>query len=205
MLDEVQKEFTRLVRNPNWYGKKPAMDEVIFRFYADANAEFQALKSGEIDALDGVPEQSYASIENDDTITGIAGNQGGFSELSMNSGLLVVAGRRQSCAEGQVKVRQAINYAIDRDLLVEKTLVGHGIPGTAIVPSADPAWDLKVPDGKAVQVRPRQGQGVARRGRLDRHQRRRRPRQGRQRVEVALLRSHRGRRRCRTPTSSPAG
>jgi ABC-type transport system substrate-binding protein len=34
------------------------MDEVIFRFYADSNAQFQALKSGEIDALDGVPEQS---------------------------------------------------------------------------------------------------------------------------------------------------
>ena len=51
MLGEVSKEFTRLVRNPNWFGKKPAMDEVIFRFYADQNAEFQALKSGEIDVL----------------------------------------------------------------------------------------------------------------------------------------------------------
>ncbi|MEY2401522.1 MAG: peptide/nickel transport system substrate-binding protein, partial [Ilumatobacteraceae bacterium] len=56
MLGDVQKEFTSLVRNPNWFGKKPAMDEVIFRFYADQNAQFQALKSGEIDALDGVPE-----------------------------------------------------------------------------------------------------------------------------------------------------
>jgi peptide/nickel transport system substrate-binding protein len=45
-------------------------------------------------------------------------------------------------------VRQAINYAIDRDLMVKKSLAGHGTPGTAFAPSADPSWDLKVPDGK---------------------------------------------------------
>jgi peptide/nickel transport system substrate-binding protein len=147
MLGDVQKEFTSLVRNPNWFGKKPAMDEVIFRFYADQNSQFQALKSGEIDALDGVPEQSYASIENGGEITGIAGNQGGFSELSMNSGCSSAPGDGHPALK-EIKVRQAVNYAIDRDLLVEKTLVGHGIPGTAIVPSADPSWDLKVPNGK---------------------------------------------------------
>ncbi len=153
MLDEVQDEFTRLVRNPNWYGKKPAIDEVIFRFYADANAEFQALKSGEIDALDGVPEQSYASIENSDTIAAIAGNQGGFSELSMNSGCSSSPGDGNPALKDK-KVRQAINYAIDRALLVEKTLVGHGIPGTAIVPSADPSWDLKVSDDQLYKYDP---------------------------------------------------
>ena len=79
MIGEVQKEFTRLVRNPNWFGKKPAMDEVIFQFYADSNAQFQALKSGEIDALDGVPEQSYATLKDSGNIEGIPGNQGGFS------------------------------------------------------------------------------------------------------------------------------
>ena len=89
MLDEVQKEFTRLVRNPNWYGKKPAMDEVILRFYADSNAQFQALKSGEIDAVDGVPEQSYATLDDSGNITGIAGNQGLFYELAMNTGCSV--------------------------------------------------------------------------------------------------------------------
>jgi peptide/nickel transport system substrate-binding protein len=153
MLGEVQKDFTRLVRNPNWFGKKPAMDEVIFRFYADANAEFQALKSGEIDALAGVPEQSYASLKDSKEITGIAGNQGGFSELGMNSGCSSSPGDGNPALTDK-KVRQAINYAIDRDLLVEKTLVGHGVPGTAIVPSADPAWDLKVPAGKLYKYDP---------------------------------------------------
>ena len=153
MIGEVQKEFTRLVRNPNWFGKKPAMDEVIFQFYADSNAQFQALKSGEIDALDGVPEQSFATLKDSGNIEGIAGNQGGFSEMAMNSGCSSSPGDGNPALTDN-KVRQAINFAIDRDLLVEKTLVGHGIPGTAIVPSADPAWDLKVPDGKLFKYDP---------------------------------------------------
>ena len=153
MLDEVTNEFTRLVRNPNWYGKQPAMDEVIFRFYADDNAQFQALQSGELDALDGVPEQSFASIENSDTIEAIAGNQGGFSELAMNSGCSSSPGDGHPALLDK-KVRQAINYAIDRDLLVEKSLVGHGTPGTAFVPAADPSWDLKVPDDKLYKYDP---------------------------------------------------
>jgi peptide/nickel transport system substrate-binding protein len=45
MVGEVQKDFTRLVRNPNWYGKKPAMDEVIFRFYAARSTHWTAFPS----------------------------------------------------------------------------------------------------------------------------------------------------------------
>ena len=141
------------MRNPNWFGKKPAIDEVIFRFYADANAQYQALKSGEIDALDGVPEQTYASIKSSDNIVGIAGNQGGFSELSMNSGCSSKPGDGNPALKDK-KVRQAINYAIDRDLLVAKTLKGYGKPGTAIVPSADPSWDLQVSADKMYKYDP---------------------------------------------------
>ena len=108
------------MRNPNWYGKKPAMDEVIFRFYADANAEFQALKSGEIDAVDGVPSSRTPARKQATTIAAIAGNQGGFSELSMNSGCSSAPGDGHPALKDKL-VRQAINYAIDRDLLVEKT------------------------------------------------------------------------------------
>jgi peptide/nickel transport system substrate-binding protein len=153
MFDSTSKEFTRLVRNPNWYGKKPAIDEVIFRFYADSNAEFQALKSGEIDAIDGVPEESFSTIKESDNIVGISGNQGGFSELSMNSGCSSSPGDGHIALTDK-NVRKAINYAIDRDLLVEKTLKGYGKPGTAIVPSADPSWDLKVDDAERYKYDP---------------------------------------------------
>ena len=44
MIDEVKSgEFVRLARNPNWFGKKPVMDELIIRTFADAESEYQAL------------------------------------------------------------------------------------------------------------------------------------------------------------------
>jgi peptide/nickel transport system substrate-binding protein len=153
MFAEHTKEFTRLVRNPNWYGKKPAMDEVIFNFYADSNAAFQALKAGEIDAMDDVPESAYGSIKSSDHIVGIAGNQGSFSELSMNSGCSSSPGDGNPALKDK-NVRMAIEFAIDRDLLVEKTLKGHGKSGTAFVPSADPSWDLKIDDSKRYKYDP---------------------------------------------------
>ena len=153
-LGEVKKgEFARLERNPNWWGKKPAMDEVILRHYADANAQFQALKSGEIDAVDGVPVNEFAAIKSSDNITAINGNQGGFSEMSMNSGCSSSPGDGNPALHDKL-VRQAINYAIDRDLLVAKTLKSYGTPGTAIVPSADPSWDLKVAADKLYKYNP---------------------------------------------------
>jgi peptide/nickel transport system substrate-binding protein len=154
-FDEMKKgEFVRLVRNPNWYGKKPAMDEVILRHYADRNAAFEALKSGEIDATDDVPVNQFAGIKGGTgNIVGINGNQGSFSELAMNSGCSSSPGDGHPALKDKL-VRQAVNYAIDRDLLVKKTLQGNGTPGTAIVPSADPSWDLKVAEDKRYKFDP---------------------------------------------------
>jgi peptide/nickel transport system substrate-binding protein len=155
MIGEVNKgEFVRLVRNPNWYGKKPVMDEVILRHYADRNAAFEALKSGEIDATDDVPVNQFAAIKGGSgNIIGINGTQGSFSELGMNNGCSSSPGDGNPALHDKL-VRQAINVAIDRELMIKKSLQGTGTPGTAIFPSADPSWDLKVPAGKEYTYNP---------------------------------------------------
>ena len=111
--------------------------------------------------IDGVPEQSFASIEEGDNIAAIDGNQGGFSELSMNSGCSSSPGDGHPALTDK-KVRQAINWAIDRDLLVEKTLNGlwqawhlTGAVRRSVVGSEGARRQV-------VHVRPRQGQGAAR-------------------------------------------
>jgi len=39
-----------LVANPKWYGKKPKLQKIIFRFIQDTNSEIQAMRGGEVDA-----------------------------------------------------------------------------------------------------------------------------------------------------------
>ncbi|MFM8002908.1 MAG: ABC transporter substrate-binding protein, partial [Actinomycetota bacterium] len=84
IIERKEGEFVRLARNPNWHGKKPKVDEVVFRFYQTAEAQFNALRAGDLDAIDDVPVQLFASVEAGEVqdLIGIAGNQGSFSELA---------------------------------------------------------------------------------------------------------------------------
>ena len=146
-VTEVKKgEFVRMAQNPNWHGKKPAMDEVIFRIYANSEAQFQALKTGELDAVDDVPIEIFTTLDPKGDIAPIAGNQGDFFELAMNSGCGTLGDGHPALKD--VKVRQAINYAIDRDLLIEKIVSGLGRRGAALPVSADASWysDLGLPE-----------------------------------------------------------
>src|SRR5262245_1210981 len=136
---EVKKgQFVRMERNPNWHGKQPVMDEVIFRIFANAEAQYQALNTGEIDAVKEIPPEIFTKLDPKGKIAPIRGNQGDFAELGMNAGCGTLGDGHPALKDP--KVRQAINHAIDRDLLVEKVLNGLGTPGSTLPVSAEPSW-----------------------------------------------------------------
>jgi peptide/nickel transport system substrate-binding protein len=159
-VTEVRKgEFIRMAKNPNWYGKEPAMDEVVFRIFADSSAQYEALNAGELDAVDDIPAQIFTTLDPDGDIAPIAGNQGGFTELAMNAGCGELGDGHPALED--VKVRQAINYAIDRDLLVEKVLNGLGTPGDALPVSAEPSWyDLGLGEGEGFTYDPERAKAL---------------------------------------------
>ena len=148
MIDEVKAgEYVRLARNPNWFGKQPVMDELIIRTFADPEGQYQALQAGEIDAVDDVPVQLFTKIEAGGDIIGVQGNQGGFEELGMNSGCSTELTTGHVALTDPL-VRQAINYAIDRDLLVEKSTNGLATATDSMSPSASRVWDYTPPEGE---------------------------------------------------------
>ncbi len=153
IVERKEGEFVRLERNPNWYGAKPDMDQVVFRFFADQESEFTALKAGDIDAVDSVPETLYSTLTPGGEIAPIGGNQGSFRELAMNAGCESGIGDGHVALK-DIEVRQAINWAIDRQLLLEKTVSGFGSVGLGIGTSASPAWDLEVPEAEQYKFDP---------------------------------------------------
>jgi peptide/nickel transport system substrate-binding protein len=135
-------EFVRMERNPNWWGPEPAMDQVIIRIFESSEAQYQALVAGEVDAIDEVPEEIFETLEEGDgAVAPVAGNQGGFIELAMNAGCMEFGDGHPALED--VRVRQAINHAINRQELVDRVLLGNGVPGTSIYPSASPEWDFE--------------------------------------------------------------
>ena len=57
-------QFIRLERNPNYYGEKPKIDELVFRVFQNQDSLAQALKRGEIDFADSLESNVFYSLEN---------------------------------------------------------------------------------------------------------------------------------------------
>jgi len=110
--------FARFVRNENWWGEEPNIDEIFFRFVPDDASQVNALKAGDGDvgtfiAFSDVPtlQESGLSI-----VTEPSGyNEGLFFVINEELGHPALL---------DVRVRQAIAMGIDRQSMTEDLLLG---------------------------------------------------------------------------------
>jgi peptide/nickel transport system substrate-binding protein len=144
VLEELKRgQYWRLKANPNYWGGKPYLDEVVFRLFNNADAMVAALKAGEIDAIHDVPTSSFKELEATDGIVAVQGQQGGFDELALNGGDGL---KKPHPALLDLRVRQAIAHAIDRQTIVDRVLEGLGTTSDAWSPSANPEWTPEIPE-----------------------------------------------------------
>src|SRR5918995_180207 len=52
-----------LVRNPRWYGPKPKLQRIVFRFIQDTNTQIQAMRGGEVDAIFPSPQTALTALQ----------------------------------------------------------------------------------------------------------------------------------------------
>ena len=69
MIERRKGEFMRFAANPNFYGGKPAVDEVVFQIYKNTDALGQALKKGEVDFADDLAANVFKSLAGAQGIT----------------------------------------------------------------------------------------------------------------------------------------
>ncbi|MBU2668149.1 hypothetical protein KOI35_32025 [Actinoplanes bogorensis] len=114
-----------LVPNDKYWGDKPKLDKVTFSFLPDTSAAFQALKSGQVDALYPSPQL--------DAINQIkAGLPGIQSQVDPQSGSLEAVWFNNAAAPfDSAAVRQAFSYAIDRKAIVQRIYGGLGVTQVA--------------------------------------------------------------------------
>lgn len=108
------------VRNPDYWGDTADFpyDELRFKKYADANAVLNAIRAGEVQVAYGAAD------------TADAAESAGLSVITAETNTVgIVLSDREGTmlpALGDVRVRQALNYAIDREAILSTVALGYG-------------------------------------------------------------------------------
>ena len=122
--------------NEKYWKGAPKIDKLNIKI-VDASQILSGLQSGEIDithhTMTAVPQEDFESIEALDNVEVVYG-----SPITHQSVFI------QTANIPDVKVRQALLYAIDREQLVEQLLKGHGEVVDGFLSSASPFYNADV-------------------------------------------------------------
>ena len=116
-----------VVRNPDYWEGAPSLEAVVFRPITDANTRLAEMLSGGIDLMVEVPPDSLASFAEDPNIQ--------VHEQSGPHLWFLILNTREGPFADQ-RVRQAVNYAIDKQALVKNVLQGTAEVAAGPIPPA---------------------------------------------------------------------
>lgn len=114
-----------LKSNPHYWDGPPKVSGVVFRFIPEKSTALSALQAGEIDWTDSIPTQRVKQLADDDSIHLAVTPSNDYWYLALNQA-------RKPWDE--VRVRQAIAYAIDRDAIVAATSYGTAAKNQLAIP-----------------------------------------------------------------------
>ncbi len=108
--------------SPNYYGAKPNLSRLVFRYYANLQAVFDGYRAGDVDGFGNLSLADEKRAEARDDLTMYTATRSRYTALFFNL-------RRDSgaIALSDKAVRQALMYAIDRQKLVQDVLGGDAI------------------------------------------------------------------------------
>lgn len=127
-VEYLPKERIVVERNPDYWGQKPKLDRITFRFYPDSNARRLALEAGEIDFAYEVPRPDVQSLR-DKGLKIMTSPVGAYEAMFAN-----IHGEPPHDLLGDVRLRKAVAYGIDREALVEQVLDGLATTDQTFVP-----------------------------------------------------------------------
>jgi peptide/nickel transport system substrate-binding protein len=121
-----------LEANEDYWRGRPALDRVIFRTVPEEGARMLSLRTGEADMVLLPTPSDLPGLEADPNFI-VEGAPGvGVFYLAFNLDMPIV---------DDVRVRQAIAHAIDRELIVEAILEGGGVLATSVI--GEPVFGYK--------------------------------------------------------------
>ncbi|WP_346105375.1 ABC transporter substrate-binding protein [Nonomuraea maheshkhaliensis] len=137
-VEHKKDQYVKLQANPNYWRGKPKIDELQVIFYDNPQAAVAGLKTGDIDLLGRMTPQEFEAIQNDANIEAWNTQGRRAAYLQVNHGATTTDDKPVGDghpALKDVKVRQALHYAIDKQKLVDEVQNGLAKPADgSIVP-----------------------------------------------------------------------
>ena len=138
MLKEwVRGSHMVMERNPNYYmAGKPYLDRIVAKFIPDATARVLALENGEVDyvSIYGLPASIVPDLRKNKKIVLFE-----HRNRVNYGGIMAHMNVRNEHLKSK-EVRQAISYAIDRKILVERAVGGLAEPASSPISSFHKPW-----------------------------------------------------------------
>jgi peptide/nickel transport system substrate-binding protein len=134
-----------LDRFDGYWGEKPGYATAIFQIIPEDSTRVAALQTGQVDLIAQVPPQYIKMLSSTSGLVVSQKLDGDSVNIKFNT-LPSQAGKPWA----NVLVRQAMDYAIDRDAIIQNVLLDGGQADTAIQPT-DAAW----PVAQAAGLKPR--------------------------------------------------
>ncbi|OQM77507.1 ABC transporter substrate-binding protein [Manganibacter manganicus] len=123
-----------LVKSDHYWGDPVFLDKVQFRIIPDPAAAVPAMLSGDVQAFPFFPPDAVSQLQDDPNLQVEVGSTEGETILAMNN---------KKKPLDDLKVRQAISYALDRQAIIEGASGGLGVPiGSHMSPSSKAYLDL---------------------------------------------------------------
>ena len=121
------KELT-LVPNPHWYGKKLTLQEIIRPYVPDPDTAYENYRQGQYDYTD-VPSDEYQAARDQEDFHEIGLLQTNYVGMNQDYGPLK-----------DLRVRQALALALNKQLIADRVLNGAATPTNHIVPEGMPGF-----------------------------------------------------------------
>jgi peptide/nickel transport system substrate-binding protein len=147
-LAEAKKDkWIQLVPNPDYpeeLGGSPKIDEFWYIFSQNMDSMVQDYKAGNLEAIVDWPASYYEDLGSQPGTTVSKAPAIGFVELGFNC--WDDPASRGNPLLLDVAIRQAVNYAIDKQSIVDTSMGGLAPAGTSLISPVQGIWHYEVPE-----------------------------------------------------------
>jgi peptide/nickel transport system substrate-binding protein len=131
LIEYVEDEYMIIEANEDYYRGKPVIDRIVFQQYGTEDVMVQALLAGEVDMINEVPYTAVQPLEEEENVEVVIMDSLSLDDLVINSHV----NGTQPESLNDPAVRLAMDYAIDKQEIIDVGYAGYGeVAASILVP-----------------------------------------------------------------------